>query len=168
MSERRDITLTVNGVLCQRQIEPRTTLLDFLRDEVGLTGTHAGCEHGVCGVCAVLVDGTPVRSCLLFAVQLEGAGVTTVEGLNAADGALSPIQDAFCETHGMQCGYCTPGMLIAVHDLLAHNADPDDDAIREAIGGTLCRCTGYGQIIEAVRLAAARLRQAAPVEGSGQ
>jgi len=168
MSDRQDITLTVNGVPVRDNIEPRTTLLDFLRDQVGLTGTHAGCEHGVCGVCAVLVDGTPMRSCLLFAVQLHGAAVTTVEGLNQADGSLSPIQDAFCETHGMQCGYCTPGMLIAVHDLLAHNPDPDDEAIREAIGGTLCRCTGYGQIIEAVRLAAARLRQAVPAEDIDQ
>ncbi len=167
MTDRHDIALTVNGIRHQVRIEARTTLLDFLRDEIGLTGSHAGCEQGVCGVCAVLVDGTPMRSCLLFAVQLADTRVTTVEGLNPASGGLSPIQDAFCETHGMQCGYCTPGMLIAVHDLLARVPDPDDDSIREAIGGTLCRCTGYGQIIEAVRLAAATLRQAGEHQDSG-
>jgi len=154
-----DITVTVNGQVHRRQVEPRLSLLDFLRDELRLTGSHAGCEHGVCGCCSVLLDGTPVRACLLFAVQVDGQSVTTVEGLAEPDGSLSPLQDAFCEAHGLQCGYCTPGMLIAARALLRENAAPDDQAIREAIGGNLCRCTGYGQIIEAVRLAAARLRQ---------
>lgn len=159
MTAALDITVTVNGQVHRRQVEPRLSLLDFLRDELRLTGSHAGCEHGVCGCCSVLLDGTPVRACLLFAVQVDGQSVTTVEGLAEPDGSLSPLQDAFCEAHGLQCGYCTPGMLIAARALLRENAAPDDQAIREAIGGNLCRCTGYGQIIEAVRLAAARLRQ---------
>jgi carbon-monoxide dehydrogenase small subunit len=160
MNSMYPITLRVNGEERQAEVEARVTLLDFLRDELGLTGTHAGCEHGVCGCCSVLLDGEPARACLLLAVQADGSSVTTVEGLAEPDGGLSPLQDAFWEVHGLQCGYCTPGMLIAAQALLAENADPDDEAIREAIGGNLCRCTGYGQIVEAVRLAAARLRQA--------
>jgi carbon-monoxide dehydrogenase small subunit len=160
MSASYEITLTVNGQVHHHRVPARLTAVDFLRDELGLTGTHSGCEHGVCGACSVLLDGQPVRSCLIYAVQLDGHEITTVEGLCQEDGRLSPLQDAFCETHGLQCGYCTPGMLIAAQALLAVNADPDDEEIREAIAGNLCRCTGYQQIIEAVRLAAARLRQA--------
>ena len=160
MSELYPVALTVNGQARQAEVEARVTLLDFLRDELGLTGTHAGCEHGVCGCCSVMLDGQPARACLLLAVQVAGQAVTTVEGLGDPDGGLSVLQDAFWEAHGLQCGYCTPGMLIAAQALLSENTDPDDEAIRDAIGGNLCRCTGYGQIVEAIRLAAARLRQA--------
>ncbi len=148
------VTMTVNGQAVSDIVEPRVTLVDFLRDRLGLTGTHVGCEQGVCGACSVLLDGVPVRSCLLFAVQAGGRSVTTVEGL---DDAI--LLDAFEETHAMQCGYCTPGMLIAAQGLLSDMPDPSEDDIREAISGTLCRCTGYVQIVEAIALAAARLRQ---------
>ncbi|WP_458098069.1 (2Fe-2S)-binding protein [Roseomonas sp. WA12] len=148
------VEITVNGRLYRRTVEPRTTLVDFLREALGLTGTHVGCEHGVCGACSVLLDGDPVRSCCIFAVQADGLFVTTVEGLAPERGRLSALQDAFCETHAMQCGYCTPGMLIACQDLLARNPHPDEAAIRDAIGGTICRCTGYQQIVDAVKLAA--------------
>jgi carbon-monoxide dehydrogenase small subunit len=151
------IKLTVNGRTREGRAEARLTLVDFLRDELNLTGTHIGCEHGVCGACSVLMDGRPVRSCLMYAVQADGAEITTVEGLEGEDGGLSPLQDAFWENHAMQCGYCTPGMLIAAHALLQENPDPDEDAIREAIGGNLCRCTGYQQIVEAVQMAAQKM-----------
>ena len=157
---RHDITLRINGRRCSASVEARTTLIDFLRDGLDLTGSHVGCEQGVCGACSVLLDGEPVRSCLMFAVQADGRGIVTVEGLDDG-GGLSVLQDAFWETHGLQCGYCTPGMLIAAEALLRGNPDPDDDDIREAIAGNICRCTGYGQIIDAVRLAAARLNQRA-------
>jgi carbon-monoxide dehydrogenase small subunit len=146
-----NISIKVNGVVREAQAEARTTLVDFLRDHLYLTGTHIGCEHGVCGACSVLLDGDPVRSCCMFAVQADGLSVTTVEGLAPERGQLSQIQDAFCEKHAMQCGYCTPGMLIACHALVARNPHPDEAAIREAISGNLCRCTGYQQIIDAVR-----------------
>jgi len=154
------ISLTVNSRARAAEAEPRTTLLDFLRDALGLTGTHMGCEHGVCGACSVLLDGAPVRSCLIFAVQAEGHAVTTVEGLNRPDGSPGPLQEAFRDGHGMQCGYCTPGMLISAQALLAANPDPSIDEIKEAIGGNLCRCTGYVQIVESIRSAAGRLRGA--------
>ncbi len=150
------ITLKVNGVMRSGEVTARTTLVDFLRDTLRLTGTHVGCEHGICGACSVLLDGEPVRSCLAFAVQVDGQSVTTVEGLAKPDGSMSVLQDSFCETHGLQCGYCTPGMLIAAHALLESNATPSEHAIRDAIGGNLCRCTGYQQIVEAVQLAAKR------------
>ncbi|MSQ18045.1 MAG: (2Fe-2S)-binding protein [Betaproteobacteria bacterium] len=150
------ITLKVNGVTRSGEVNARTTLVDFLRDTLRLTGTHVGCEHGICGACSVLLDGEPVRSCLIFAVQVEGQSVTTVEGLAKPDGSMSVLQDSFCETHGLQCGYCTSGMLIAAHALLASNATPSEHAIRDAIGGNLCRCTGYQQIVEAIQLAAKR------------
>ncbi len=150
------IALDVNGVKRSGVASARTTLVDFLRDELRLTGTHVGCEHGICGACSVLLDGEPVRSCLIFAVQVDGQQVTTVEGLCNADGSMSVLQDSFCETHGLQCGYCTPGMLIAAHALLEGNPAPSEPAIRDAIGGNLCRCTGYQQIVEAVQLAARR------------
>ena len=152
--------LTVNGRRRVVDVEARTTLLDCLRDTLGLTGAHAGCEHGVCGACTVLVDGVAVRSCLIFAVQADGYEVTTVEGLSPAPGELSVLQDAFCETHGLQCGYCTPAMILAAHALLVRNPDPSRADIVEAISGNICRCTGYAQIIEAIALAAERLRGA--------
>ena len=159
MSEHK-ITLTVNGREMSGHAEARLTLVDFLRDVLGQTGTHIGCEHGVCGACSVVMDGKPVRSCLMFAVMADGHEITTVEGLEGPEGELSPLQDAFWENHAMQCGYCTPGMLIATHTLLQENPDPDEAEIREAIGGNLCRCTGYQQIVEAVQMTAKKLRAA--------
>ena len=152
------IDLTVNGRLCRVDVEPRTTLLDCLRDGLGLTGTHVGCEHGVCGACTVLLDGVPVRSCLMFAVQADGYAITTIEGVAPAPGELSVIQDAFCETHGMQCGYCTPAMILTAQALLANDPAPTRADIVDAISGNICRCTGYAQIVEAIALAAERLR----------
>ena len=152
------VDLRINGASRSADIEPRKTLLDALRENFLLNGTHAGCEHGVCGACTVLVDGEPVRSCLMFAVQADGYEITTIEGLAPAPGELSVIQDAFCETHGLQCGYCTPGMILAAHALLQHTVTPTREDIVEAISGNICRCTGYGQIIEAVEFAADRLR----------
>jgi aerobic carbon-monoxide dehydrogenase small subunit len=159
MSEHK-ITLTVNGREMSGHAEARLTLVDFLRDVLGQTGTHIGCEHGVCGACSVVMDGKPVRSCLMFAVMADGHEITTVEGLEGPNGEISPLQDAFWENHAMQCGYCTPGMLIATHTLLQENPDPDEAEIREAIGGNLCRCTGYQQIVEAVQMTAKKLREA--------
>lgn len=161
-----DITIKINGVHYTGTVPARMTLVDFLRDHCALTGTHIGCEHGICGACSVIFDGRAVRSCLMFAVQADGHEVMTVEGLAQPDGQLSVLQDAFCETHGLQCGYCTSGMLMAAQSLLAENLDPSDDEIREALSANICRCTGYVQIIEAVRLAAQRLREtgAASVE----
>jgi len=153
-------TLRVNGQSHSIDVEPRMTLLDCLRDKLGLVGAHAGCEHGVCGACTVLIDGAAVRSCLMFAVQADGHTITTIEGLTPAPGELSVLQDAFCETHGLQCGYCTPAMILAAHALLAGNPSPTRDDIVEAISGNICRCTGYAQIVEAVALAAERLRGA--------
>ncbi|HEU5274814.1 MAG TPA: FAD binding domain-containing protein [Xanthobacteraceae bacterium] len=153
-------TLRINGETHRIDVEPRLTLLDCLRDKLGLTGAHAGCEHGVCGACTVLIDGAAVRSCLMFAVQADGRAITTIEGLTPAPGELSVLQDAFCETHGLQCGYCTPAMIVTGHALLAGNAAPTRDEIVEAISGNICRCTGYAQIVEAIALAAERLRGA--------
>ena len=161
----REISVTVNARRYRNEVPPRLTLLDYLREVLGLTGTHAGCEHGVCGACSVIFDGQPIRSCLMFAIQADGHEVETVEGLAEADGGLSPLQDAFWEAHAMQCGYCTPCMLMASHALLRANPDPTEDEIKEAIGGNLCRCTGYQQIVEAVRLAAKRMRGADPEAG---
>ncbi len=152
------VELNINGKLHTVDVEPRTTLLDCLRDHVGLTGAHAGCEHGVCGACTVLVDGTAMRSCLMFAVQADGYAITTIEGVSPGPGELSPIQDAFCETHGMQCGYCTPAMILVAHALLAKNQSPTREDIVDAISGNICRCTGYAQIVEAIALAAERMR----------
>jgi carbon-monoxide dehydrogenase small subunit len=152
------VELKVNGETRVAEVEPRTTLLDCLRDELGLFGTHAGCEHGICGACTVLADGEPIRACLMFAVQADGYDLTTIEGIAPAPGELSIIQDAFCETHGLQCGYCTPGMVLVAHALLRSNPDPTRADIVEAISGNVCRCTGYGQIVEAIALAAERLK----------
>jgi carbon-monoxide dehydrogenase small subunit len=155
-----EVVMTINGERRRGVVEPRKTLADFLREDCGLTGTHLGCEHGVCGACTVLLDGAAVRSCLLFAVQAEGAEVTTVEGLTPAEG-LSPVQQAFREAHGLQCGFCTPGFIVSVTAFLRDNPNPNDDEIREGLSGNLCRCTGYQGIVEAVRLAAGS-RQATP------
>ncbi|MGA0972345.1 MAG: (2Fe-2S)-binding protein [Candidatus Puniceispirillaceae bacterium] len=157
-----DVTLSINGKAVSAATEPRVTLLDYLRDVAGLKGTHAGCEHGVCGACTVLVDGDAVRSCLMLAVQAEGVDITTIEGiggLGARAGELGIIQDAFCEAHGLQCGYCTPGLILAAEALLSVNTAPSEHDVREAISGNICRCTGYVQIVEAIMLAAERLRQ---------
>lgn len=152
-----DLTITVNGTRYERSVEPRTLLSDFLRHDLGLTGTHVGCEHGVCGACSVLMDGQPVRSCLMFAVQAHGHEITTVEGLGTRD-ELHPIQQAFQEAHGLQCGFCTPGILTTVKAFLEQNPNPSEEEIREALSGNLCRCTGYQHIIEAVELAAEKMR----------
>ena len=154
------ITVTVNGVSYQRNVEPRLLLSDFLRHELSLTGTHVGCEHGICGTCTVLVDGVAARSCICLAVQADGSSVETVELLGRVD-ALHPVQQAFWEKHGLQCGFCTPGMLMSAVELLRANPNPDRDAIVEAIGGNLCRCTGYQNIIAAVERAA-ELQRALP------
>ena len=150
----RIIRLHVNGRAYERAVEPRTSLADFLRDDLDLTGTHVGCEHGVCGACTVLLDGEPVRSCLLLAIQTDGARLTTVEGLAEGE-RLHPLQQAFWDHHGLQCGFCTPGILLTAKAFLAENPRPSDAEIREAIAGNLCRCTGYHFIVEAIRAAAA-------------
>jgi len=144
------ITLTVNGAPMTTTVEPRRSLLDCLREDLHLYGTHVGCEHGVCGCCNVILDGEVVRACLIFAAQVDGSMITTVEGLETSDG-LSRLQEAFCEFHALQCGYCTPGMLITLTDLLNQNARPSDDELLAAVSGNLCRCTGYQQILEAAR-----------------
>jgi carbon-monoxide dehydrogenase small subunit len=152
--ERVPISVHVNGSLYTRTVEPRLLLSDFLRHELHLTGTHIGCEHGVCGACTVLVDGELARSCLMLAVQADGASITTVEGLAPSEAELHPVQQAFWEAHGLQCGFCTSGMLITTVALLRANPRPTDAQIRAAIAGNLCRCTGYQNIVKAVRLAA--------------
>jgi carbon-monoxide dehydrogenase small subunit len=156
MSEAR-VKMVVNGQARDGLAEPRVTLADFLRDTCRLTGTHVGCEHGVCGACTVLVDGAAVRSCLMFAVQADGAEVTTVEGIASADGELSPVQQAFRDAHGLQCGFCTPGFIVSVTAFLRDNPRPADEQMRAALSGNLCRCTGYQGILVAVRAAADRL-----------
>lgn len=151
------VQLEVNGKLCSGNVPARTTLVDFLRDELRLTGTHVGCEHGTCGACTVMLNGEPIRSCLAFAVQVDGEKITTVEGLCQPDGSLSVLQESFCTAHAQQCGYCTPGMLISAQNLLNKNSKPNDHEIREAISSNLCRCTGYQQIVDAVKLASEQL-----------
>jgi carbon-monoxide dehydrogenase small subunit len=148
----------VNGVARRGHVEARMTLADFLRESLGLTGTHLGCEHGVCGACTVILDGRAVRSCLVFAVQASGAEITTIEGIADPDGTLSVVQQAFMDAHGLQCGFCTPGFVVSVSAFLRDNPNPDDAGIREGLAGNLCRCTGYQGIIEAVKLAAERLQ----------
>jgi len=163
MPSRLPIRVTVNGQEQDGLVEPRRLLSDFLREDLDLTGTHVGCEHGVCGACTVLLDGQTVRSCLLFAVQANGHTVMTVEGLAAADGSLHPIQAAFWQEHGLQCGFCTPGFLMTTYELLQANPSPTDDDIRAAISANLCRCTGYQNIVRSVRAAAEHMTAAAPV-----
>ena len=148
------VHVTVNGRATAETVEPRVTLADFLRDRCRLTGTHLGCEHGVCGACTVLVDGAAVRSCLMFAVQAAGADVTTIEGVASSDGELSAVQVAFRDCHGLQCGFCTPGFVMSVTAFLRDQPNPSDEQIRDALAGTLCRCTGYQGILRAVRQAA--------------
>jgi aerobic carbon-monoxide dehydrogenase small subunit len=150
-SPRREITVTVNGEERTATVEHRSTLAYFLREDCGLTGTHLACEHGVCGACTVLLDGAAVRSCLLFAVQLDGATVTTVEGLSPEDGSLSAVQQSFADHHGLQCGFCTPGFLMSVSAFLANNPNPTDEDVLAGLSGNLCRCTGYQGIVAAVR-----------------
>ncbi len=154
----RLIKLTVNGVLYERKVEPRVTLVDFIRGELGMTGTHVGCEHGVCGACTVIFDGQPVRSCIMLAVQADSHSVQTVEGMSSGE-QLHPIQQAFWENFGLQCGFCTPGFLLTVQDLLSRKPDPTDTEIREELSGNICRCTGYQSIIAAVKQAAIYMRQ---------
>jgi carbon-monoxide dehydrogenase small subunit len=149
--------LSINGRDYPLRLEPRRTLLDAIREECGLTGTHMGCEHGVCGACTVLLDGQPIRACLMFAVQAEGAAIRTIEGLTAGD-ALNPVQRAFIAHHGVQCGFCTPGFLMLATGLLARDPDISDDELREVLSSNLCRCTGYQNIVAAVRAAFAELR----------
>ena len=151
------IQLSVNGTPTEAVVEARLTLADFLRERCGLTGTHLGCEHGVCGACTVLLNGAAVRSCLVFAVQADGMEVDTVEGVAAADGELSPVQAAMRDCHGLQCGFCTPGFVMSSTALLRDNPDPTDEQIREGLSGNVCRCTGYQGIVNAVRLAAERM-----------
>ena len=159
MTTQQRVSLTVNGAAHEATIDPRTTLVDFLRGELSLTGTHVGCEHGVCGACTVIFDGRAVRSCLMLAVQADGASLTTVEGL-ADQGKLHPIQQAFVEEHGLQCGFCTPGFLMTIHELLQNSPDPSEAEIRDALGGQTCRCTGYQAILRSVKLAVQKLQGA--------
>lgn len=158
MTQRYPVNIIVNGVAYQRDVEARLLLSDFLRHEIGLTGTHVGCEHGVCGACTILLDGESVRSCLMFAVQADRHNVTTVEGLTSDKDHLHPLQQAFWEAHGLQCGYCTPGILMTLIPFLKQNPDPTEDEIRHALSGNLCRCTGYQHIVDAVKLAAEKMR----------
>ena len=151
-----EIGVTVNGVAYRRRVEPRLLLSDFLRHELGLAGTHVGCEHGVCGACTILWDEAPARACLAFAVQADGAAIRTVEGLAPAPGALSPLQQAFQDAHALQCGYCTPGILMTMTAFLAETPRPTEAQVRDALSGNLCRCTGYQHIVDAVLLAAER------------
>ena len=157
MGEQRSIRLTVNGTVRTGQVEPRKLLVDFLREDLGLTGTHVGCEHGICGACTILVNDEAARSCLMLAVQADGAKLLTIEGL-AREGRLHPLQEAFWEHHGLQCGFCTPGMLIAAYDLLQTNPTPTEEETRAGLSAVLCRCTGYQGIVRAVQAAAERLR----------
>ena len=157
MSKRVKVSLTVNGSQYECEVEPRLLLSDFLRHELGLTGTRVGCEHGVCGACTILFDGQPVRACLVFAVQANGHELLTVEGLGTPE-KLHPIQEAFWEAHGLQCGFCTAGFLMTLVPFLEENPSPDEKEIREAISGNLCRCTGYQHIVDAVAIAAKKMR----------
>ena len=159
MTDTRTIAVTVNGSRHELEVETRLTLVDYLRHHIGLSGTHVGCEHGVCGACTVLFDGQAVRSCLMFAVQADGAVVTTVEGLASENGQLHPLQQAFHDNHGLQCGFCTPGVLMTLLEFLQHNTAPTEVEVREALSSNLCRCTGYQGIVAAALDAAGRLRQ---------
>jgi carbon-monoxide dehydrogenase small subunit len=161
MAETRTIALTVNGHVRKAEVETRYTLADFLRQHLGLTGTHLGCEHGVCGACTVMLDGRAVRSCLLLAVQANGHEVTTVEGIAPSRTELHPLQEAFREHHGLQCGFCTPGLLTTLIEFLRENPDPTEAEVRVAISGNLCRCTGYQGIVDATLDAARRMQRRA-------
>jgi carbon-monoxide dehydrogenase small subunit len=156
--EECEIAVTVNGNRYERAVPVRLLLSDFLRHELHLTGTHVGCEHGVCGCCTVLFNGEAVRACLMFAVQADGMAITTIEGMAGVNSELHPIQQAFREKHGLQCGFCTPGIIMSVHAMLHEHPDPSEEEIRHELSGNICRCTGYQNIVEAVKLAAERLR----------
>ena len=158
MTQPYSVAVTVNGVSYKRRVEARMLLSDFLRHELGLTGTHVGCEHGVCGACTILLDGESARSCLMFAVQADGHSITTVEALAHDKDDLHPLQQAFWEAHGLQCGYCTPGILMTLVPFLKQNPDPTEEEIRHALSGNLCRCTGYQHIVDAVRLASEKMK----------
>ncbi|HEY7560523.1 MAG TPA: (2Fe-2S)-binding protein [Candidatus Binatia bacterium] len=158
MATSRTVKVRVNGVAYEQTVEARKTLVDFLREDVGLTGTNVGCEHGVCGACTILMNGETVRSCIMLAAQADGAELMTVEGLAEPGGKLHPIQESFREKHGLQCGFCTPGFLMTTYELLSKHPDADEEAIKEWLSGHLCRCTGYQDILESVKLAASRLR----------
>jgi len=158
MTQKLPISITVNEKAYQREVEPRVLLSDFLRHELGLTGTHVGCEHGVCGACTILFDGESARSCLMFAVQADGHEISTVEGLAKDKDNLHPLQQAFWEAHGLQCGYCTPGILMTLVPFLKQNPNPTEEEIRHALSGNLCRCTGYQHIVDAVKLAAEKIK----------
>jgi carbon-monoxide dehydrogenase small subunit len=161
LGDQKKLSVRVNGSVHERAVEPRLLLSDFLRNELGLTGTHVGCEHGVCGACTVLLDGEAVRSCLLLAIQADGHDVTTVEGLAPSPDTLHPLQTAFRDTHALQCGFCTPGFLMSLVPFLRDNPHPSTQQIRTALSGNLCRCTGYQNIVEAVALAAQRMQEPA-------
>jgi carbon-monoxide dehydrogenase small subunit len=161
-TEESDIAVTVNGHHYERRVPVRLLLSDFLRHELHLTGTHIGCEHGVCGCCTVLLNGEAVRSCLMLAVQADSMAITTIEGMAGTNSDLHPIQQAFMEKHGLQCGFCTPGIIMSVHAMLHDKPDPTDEEIRHELSGNICRCTGYQNIVEAVKLAAERLRTSQP------
>lgn len=158
MTTKYPITVTINEMEYTRKVEPRLLLSDFLRHELGLTGTHVGCEQGACGACTILVNGESMRSCLIFAIQADGQNLTTVEGLGKDKENLHPLQQSFWEAHGLQCGFCTPGILMTILPFLKENPDPTEDEIREALSGNLCRCTGYQHIVDAVKLAAVKMK----------
>jgi carbon-monoxide dehydrogenase small subunit len=158
------VNFSVNGRMETVDVEPRCTLADALREDLGLTGTHLGCEHGVCGACTIMVDGQPTRACLMFAVQADGCSITTVEGLQNDDGKLHALQQSFCDRHGLQCGFCTPGMLMTAMDLLHREVEPSRERIREEMSGNICRCTGYVGIVDAVEEAARTLNSADPTD----
>jgi aerobic-type carbon monoxide dehydrogenase small subunit (CoxS/CutS family) len=164
MTERLSIVITINGQVFEREVEPRLLLSDFIRHEAGLTGTHVGCEHGVCGACTIQLEGRPIRSCLMFAVQAHNRQLRTVEALASSDGDLHPLQQAFHETHGLQCGFCTPGFLMSIEPILGEIGDLSDDELRELLSGNICRCTGYGSIVEALRQAHERVTAASEQE----
>ena len=155
--EHRSVKITVNGQTYSKQVEPRRLLSDFLREDLDLRGPHVGCEHGICGACTVLMNGHTVRSCLMFAVQANGAQITTIEGL-AKNGELHPLQEGFWENHGLQCGFCTPGFLMSACELLERNPDPTEQEVREGLSGNMCRCTGYQGIVESVLAAASKMK----------
>ncbi len=165
MTDKKHIELAVNGVSYQREVETRWTLADFLRNELGLTGTHLGCEHGVCGACTILLNGRTARSCLMLAVQADGQSVATVEGLADDDADLHPLQQAFIDHHGLQCGFCTPGILMTLVEYMADTPEPDETAIRNVLSGHLCRCTGYQGIVAAAMAAATELKRAGGDDG---
>ena len=167
MAEKLPVRLRVNGRDYAGACEPRKLLVDFIREDLRLTGTHVGCEHGICGACTILMDGRTVRACLLFAVQADGAELMTVEGM-ARDGELHPIQQAFSDQHGLQCGFCTPGMMMTAYALLQNTPDPTEEQIRWGISGNLCRCTGYVNIVEAIRYAAEKMQEAEVVTGGSE